>query len=98
MLPTHAGSKRTRPTKTDRRRAVDAVWPAAVWPAAVWQAPSRSSRRIVLMAGLLACLFSIPAQAQWIYRDPSAPRARDGTVDVRAPAPRTAGGMVDLSG
>lgn len=50
------------------------------------------------MAGLIACLPSTPAQAQWIYRNPTAPRTGAGTVDMRAPAPRTTGGMVDLSG
>ena len=81
---------------TDRWRAVDAVWPAP-WQAP-WQALSCSSRRDVLVAGLIACLFSIPVQAQWIYRNPSAPRTSDGMVDLRAPAPRTTAGMVDLSG
>ncbi len=31
-------------------------------------------------------------------RDPTAPRLPDGTVDVKAPTPRTASGTVDLSG
>jgi hypothetical protein len=36
--------------------------------------------------------------AQWRYRDPNAPRLADGTVNVKAPAPRTAAGRIDLSG
>jgi hypothetical protein len=36
--------------------------------------------------------------AQWSYRDPTAPRTADGRVDVKAPAPRTASDLPDLSG
>jgi hypothetical protein len=36
--------------------------------------------------------------AQWSYRDPNAPRTKDGKPDLFAPAPRTAYGTVDLSG
>jgi hypothetical protein len=43
---------------------------------------------------VLACT----VDAQWRYRDPSAPRTADGRVDVKAPPPRTASGTVDLSG
>lgn len=43
---------------------------------------------------VLACTVN----AQWRYRDPSAPRTADGRVDVKAPTPRTASGSVDLSG
>jgi hypothetical protein len=43
---------------------------------------------------VLACT----VDAQWRYRDPSAPRLADGTIDVKAPAPRTPSGTVDLSG
>ena len=50
------------------------------------------------MAGLIASLSSTPAQAQWTYRNPTAPRTSDGKVDIRAGAPRTTGGTVDLSG
>ena len=47
---------------------------------------------------LLACLAALPLGAQWSYRDPNAPRTKDGKPDLTAPAPRTAFGMVDLSG
>lgn len=37
--------------------------------------------------------------AQWInHPDPSIPRAADGRPDLKAPAPRLAGGRIDLSG
>jgi hypothetical protein len=49
---------------------------------------------ILVIVALLAC----PVSAQWSYRDPSAPRKADGSVDVNAPSPRTASGMLDLSG
>ena len=52
----------------------------------------RFSTAIIVFA--LACTVS----AQWRYRDPSAPRLPDGKVDVKAPPPRTASGIVDLSG
>ena len=43
---------------------------------------------------VLACTVN----AQWRYRDPAAPRLRDGTIDIKAPPPRTPSGTVDLSG
>jgi len=43
---------------------------------------------------VLACTVN----AQWRYRDPNAPRLPDGKIDVKAPAPRTPAGTVDLSG
>jgi hypothetical protein len=42
--------------------------------------------------------FTCTVSAQWSYRDPNAPRAADGSVNVNAPTPRTATGAVDLSG
>ena len=52
-------------------------------------------RRILFSAGLLAAI----APAQWIHQ-PSAgiPRSPDGKPDLRAPAPKLAGGKPDLSG
>jgi hypothetical protein len=48
----------------------------------------------VVVFVLLACTIN----AQWRYRDPNAPRLPDGKIDVKAPAPRTPSGTVDLSG
>ena len=51
-------------------------------------------RLIVLLA--LASAFT---EAQWVkYPEPGAPRLRDGTVNLKAPAPRTREGTRDLSG
>ena len=36
--------------------------------------------------------------AQWLSNNPTVPRTRDGKLDLKAPAPRTAWGTVDLSG
>jgi hypothetical protein len=47
---------------------------------------------------VLFTLFSIGAQAQWLnFPKPGIPRNRDGTPNLKAPAPR-AGGRPDLSG
>ena len=52
-----------------------------------------------IFAMLLVFTLLVPAvSAQWSYRDPNAPRTADGTVDMRAPPPRTASGHLDLSG
>jgi len=47
---------------------------------------------------VLFTLLAGTASAQWLYRDLYAPRAAGGTVDGKAPAPRTASGNLDLSG
>jgi len=47
---------------------------------------------------VLFTLLAGTASAQWLYRDPYAPRTAGGTVDGKAPAPRTASGNLDLSG
>ena len=47
---------------------------------------------------VVVTLLASTASAQWSYRDPAAPRTADGRVDVNAPPPRTASGLVDLSG
>ena len=47
---------------------------------------------------LAASVAAVPAEAQWSYRAPNVPRTAAGVVDMRAPAPRTADGRVDLSG
>ena len=49
---------------------------------------------VIVVVVALTCTVS----AQWSYRDPTAPRTADGKVDVKAPAPRTSTGTVDLSG
>jgi hypothetical protein len=49
---------------------------------------------VIVVVVALTCTVS----AQWSYRDPTAPRTADGKVDVKAPAPRTSAGTVDLSG
>jgi hypothetical protein len=46
---------------------------------------------------VMIAVVSGTVSAQWSYRDPKAPRTADGSVNVNAPAPRTAG-RVDLSG
>ena len=43
-----------------------------------------------------ACVGTVTAQ--WIYRNPSVPRTKDGKPDMNTPVPRTAWGTVDLSG
>ncbi|MSV35311.1 MAG: hypothetical protein EXQ47_06895 [Bryobacterales bacterium] len=49
---------------------------------------------IVLFALAFTC-----AQAQWVkYPEPGVPRLRDGTVNLKAPPPRTREGKPDLSG
>ena len=47
---------------------------------------------------VLFTLLAGTASAQWLYRDPYAPRTAGGTVDRKAPAPRTPSGDLDLSG
>ncbi len=54
---------------------------------------------LVALAALGSSLLSVPAAAQWIdYPTARVPRKPDGTVDLTAPAPRTADGKPDLSG
>jgi len=56
------------------------------------------SRRLPSMV-VLVSLAVVPASAQWLnYRAPGAPRLPDGTVNLSAPAPRTADGHPDLTG
>lgn len=57
----------------------------------------------LLAAALVALCSSFaaapPAAAQWVgYSTPRVPRKADGTVDMTAPAPRTADGRPDFSG
>jgi len=55
----------------------------------------------LLLALAAAALFGIPhtAHAQWrAYPERNAPKMRDGKVDLRAAAPRTADGKPDFSG
>ena len=52
----------------------------------------------VLVAVALLSLQSESATAQWSYKTPGAPRLPDGTVNLSAPAPRTADGKPDLTG
>lgn len=60
----------------------------------------RSTPLAVVGLALLAGTFaSGPLAAQWIrYPTAGAPLKADGTVDMAAPAPRTADGKPDLSG
>ena len=55
-----------------------------------------------IVAAVLATLATAqasPASAQWLnYPTPGVPRLPDGRPNLAAPAPRTADGMVDLSG
>ena len=56
----------------------------------------RARRRLAAAAALLATL---PAAAQWpLHEAKRAPRGADGSVNLEAPAPRTADGRPDLSG
>ncbi|MEP6962885.1 MAG: hypothetical protein ABI995_12455 [Acidobacteriota bacterium] len=43
-------------------------------------------------------LAALPAVAQWVYHAPNIPRTKDGKPNLTAPAPKTAAGLVDLSG
>src|SRR3984957_8722400 len=56
--------------------------------------------RAILSATLLLSLAGTPAlQAQWLgYATKDVPKKSDGTPNLSAPAPRTAGGKPDLSG
>jgi hypothetical protein len=50
-------------------------------------------------AALLVVTASVSLAAQWpLHQVPGAPTTPDGTVDLNAPAPRTADGKPDLSG
>jgi hypothetical protein len=41
----------------------------------------------------------VGVQAQWLnYHDPSAPKNKDGTINLKAPTPKAPGGKPDLSG
>ena len=59
-----------------------------------------SSARGFLSAVFVLSLAFIPAlQAQWLgYATPNVPKKADGTLNLAAPAPRTADGKPDLSG
>jgi hypothetical protein len=50
------------------------------------------------IAIVIVTMLTCSVGAQWRYRDPSAPRNADGSVNLNAPAPRTVNGTVDLSG
>ena len=67
-----------------------------------WSAPlaRRRWRRSAVALTVLAALFaSNRLAAQWLnYPSRGVPRAADGTVNMRAPAPRMANGKPDLSG
>ena len=48
---------------------------------------------------ILILLLSMGIQAQWLkYRDPDAPRAKDGKVNLSGSVPRASNGKPDLSG
>jgi len=51
------------------------------------------------LAGIVACLISVPVLAQWQnYPTPGVPRTPDGKPNMAAPAPKTPDGKPDLSG
>jgi len=50
------------------------------------------------IAAVFLCAFSLPAAAQWTWRDPKLPRLPDGKANLSAPAPKQADGKPDLSG
>ena len=59
----------------------------------------RSMLRITAAVFAAFLLNSSSANGQWLHqRAPGLPRLADGSVDLRAPAPRTAEGKPDLSG
>ena len=48
---------------------------------------------------ILIILLGVGAEGQWLnHRDPDAPRAKDGKVNLAGPAPRASNGKPDLSG
>jgi hypothetical protein len=53
---------------------------------------------VTLLVLGLGAIGATSVEAQWRYRDPTAPRTATGAVDTKAPPPRTAAGIVDLSG
>ena len=50
-----------------------------------------------LALAFVAGVSAAPPEAQWSYRAPNLPRTATGAANVRAPAPRTQDGRVDLS-
>jgi len=53
----------------------------------------------ILLSVAIAAAFAPPLAAQWArVAPPGVPRNADGSVNMRAPAPRTADGRLDLSG
>lgn len=55
--------------------------------------------RTVLTAFACVAALAVNGQAQWLsLKVPGTPRSADGTPNLRAPAPRTADGKIDLSG
>src|SRR5438128_4958688 len=53
--------------------------------------------RTTVMCAILA--LSTPLAAQWLdHPTPGVPKGADGRPNLTAPAPRTAGGAIDLSG
>ena len=58
----------------------------------------KSHRKLIAALALVMLGSRASAAAQWTYKNPSAPRTRDGKPDLNAPAPRTAWGTIDLSG
>src|SRR6476620_11671400 len=56
--------------------------------------------RLLSIAALALVSIAFPgtAAAQWSYKNPTTPRTPDGKADLKAPAPRTPWGTIDLSG
>lgn len=59
----------------------------------------RDLRGVVACVALLCTMFGAPTWAQWIhYPTAGIPRTQDGKPDLKAPAPRSTDGNVDISG
>ena len=58
----------------------------------------RVRQLMIVAAAVMSCVSVATVGAQWTYRNPSVPHTADGKPDLKAGAPRTAWGTVDLSG
>jgi hypothetical protein len=60
--------------------------------------PSLLRPPLIVAIALVSMPIAGTTAAQWTYHNVAAPRTGDGKPDLKAPAPRTAWGTVDLSG